>query len=140
MVTTGQDTEGVIRRYVDALNARDLEEFSSTLHDDVVVHGLLGSEGDVKGRDAYVETMKGWLNAFSPASLQVEESISEGDMAAVRWILTGTQVEALGPIPATGKDVRFEAIAMFRLAGDKIAEKWYRADDLGMLRQLGVAP
>jgi hypothetical protein len=28
MVTTGQDTEGVIRRYVDALNARDLEEFA----------------------------------------------------------------------------------------------------------------
>jgi predicted ester cyclase len=43
-------------------------------------------------------------------------------------------------IPPTGKDVRVDAISIFRMDGGKIAEMWEVWDTLGFLQQLGVVP
>jgi predicted ester cyclase len=42
--------------------------------------------------------------------------------------------------PPTGQHVVLRGINIFRMAGDKIIERWGRLDDLGMLQQLGLVP
>ena len=43
-------------------------------------------------------------------------------------------------MPATGKQVSFEALSLSRIAGGKIAEHWFIGDLLGVLQQLGAFP
>lgn len=134
-----QSAREVVRTYVEALSAGDLEAMAQTLSEAMISHGLLGVDGPVHGRDAYVAVMAGNLAAFSDLNVEVHEMIAEGDLVAVRWTLTGTHTEPLGDIPATGRQVRVDALALFRVEDGQIAEKWYRQDDLGMFQQLGLS-
>ncbi len=43
-------------------------------------------------------------------------------------------------IPATGKKIEVQAMAVHRVAGDKLADTWGKLDVMGMLMQLGVIP
>ncbi len=132
-------TKDAVRTYLEAVSARDPDALRESVAEDIVVHGLLGTEGSARGREAYVQTMTGWMEAFPDLSIEIEELIAEGDKAAARWTSTGTQKRPLGGIPATDRKVSVEAVAIIRIKDGKVAEKWFRLDDLGMLRQLGVS-
>ncbi len=43
-------------------------------------------------------------------------------------------------VPASGKQVRVEAISLYRVAGDKVVEHWGINDGLGLMVQLGAIP
>lgn len=135
-----QETKDAVMRYVDALNSHDLEAFAESVTDDVVAHGVLGVDGEIRGRDAYVEVIRELFEGYPDVEFEVTDVIAEGDMAAARWILRGTHEGSFGEIPATGNRFEIDANALFRVEDDKIAEKWYRQDDLGLLQQLEVDP
>jgi hypothetical protein len=79
---------------------------------------------------------------MSDAQWVVRDVIAgENDMVTVRWTGQGTHDGNLaGMIPPTGKQVRVEALTLFRIKGDKIAELWDCWDALGLLQQVGVVP
>jgi predicted ester cyclase len=54
--------------------------------------------------------------------------------------MEGTHQAPFQGIPATGKHVHIEAIAIFRVEHEKITEIWLNADFLGLFQQLGVVP
>jgi SnoaL-like polyketide cyclase len=41
-------------------------------------------------------------------------------------------------IPPTGRRIEIDKKSIFRVAGNRIAERWCMFDELGRLRQLGV--
>jgi predicted ester cyclase len=43
-------------------------------------------------------------------------------------------------VPGTGQTIILRGINVFRVTGDKIVERWGQLDELGVLRQLGLAP
>jgi len=43
-------------------------------------------------------------------------------------------------IPATGKQISFGGINLFRLENGKVEEDWVYRDTVGMMRQLGALP
>jgi predicted ester cyclase len=43
-------------------------------------------------------------------------------------------------VPPTGAEIACDAITIFRIAGDKIAEEWTVWDALGLLQQVGAVP
>jgi predicted ester cyclase len=49
------------------------------------------------------------------------------------------QGEIMG-IPATGKQISFGGINLFRLENGKVVEDWVFRDTVGMMRQLGALP
>jgi len=78
--------------------------------------------------------------AFSDFHEELEELIAEGDKVVVRFTITGTQTGQWGPLPPTGKPVRFEEIVILRFVDGKVAEQRGLPDNLAALRQLGVVP
>jgi hypothetical protein len=56
------------------------------------------------------------------------------------YTLAGTHRGPFAGVPATGKRVTPSGIAIFRLAGGRIAEGRGCADSYGLLRQLGALP
>jgi predicted ester cyclase len=51
---------------------------------------------------------------------------------------TGDGPTRVGVVPAAGKAVTWDAIAIFRFAGGKIVEEWVARDEVAMLLQLGA--
>jgi predicted ester cyclase len=52
----------------------------------------------------------------------------------------GTHLGNWGPIPPSGKRFEIDVGAVFRIAGDKIAELWITWDNLALPTQIGHLP
>jgi predicted ester cyclase len=91
------------------------------------------------GHDA-IKGMVQRAHAAFPDYHELEEMIAEGDKVVVRLTITGTQLGKWGPLPPTGKPVRFEEIVILRFVDGKVVEQRGLPDNLAALRQLGVVP
>jgi len=79
------------------------------------------------------------LRAAFPDRVDViEDVIAEGDRVGMIWRLQATHRGNLFGIPATGKRLDIWEIGIFRITDGKIATGWFMADEVGVLRQLGV--
>lgn len=70
----------------------------------------------------------------------LEQLVAEGDTVVEVFTASGTHRDELMGVPGTGKTISLRGINVFRVEGDRIAERWARLDDLGLLQQLGLAP
>lgn len=79
-------------------------------------------------------------STFPDQRIAIDDMIAEGDKVVVRSTFNGTQTGPLMGFPPTGKPCTQSQISIFRLANGKVIEYWFNADDLGMIRQLGLLP
>jgi predicted ester cyclase len=70
----------------------------------------------------------------------IEDLIAEGDKVAARWRARATHRGEYVGVPATGREVEFTGISVYRIEGDRIAESWTVEDELGLMRQIGAVP
>jgi steroid delta-isomerase-like uncharacterized protein len=133
------ENETLVRRYFEELcNGRDAAVADEIVSADFVAHGpqappAEGPDG-VKARIAvYQDALEGHWD--------VHEVDSAGqDRVVVRWTGRGKHVGELMGVPPTGAEIACDAITIFRIAGDKIAEEWTVWDALGLLQQVGAVP
>ena len=76
--------------------------------------------------------------AFPDLHFEVEDTIAEGDKVVTRWTGTGTHSGEWNGLAPTGKQVSFSGIAVRRMAGGKIAERWANVDYTGLMRQISA--
>lgn len=76
--------------------------------------------------------------AFPDLYHTIEDVIVEDDKVAVRFILHGTHLGELSGIPATGRSIEVQAIAMLEARDGKVTHLDVGFDQMGMLTQLGV--
>jgi steroid delta-isomerase-like uncharacterized protein len=69
----------------------------------------------------------------------LDQLVAEGDIVVERFTASGTHRGELMGVPPSGKTIEVRGINIFRVEGDQIVERWGRLDDLGLLRQLGLA-
>jgi steroid delta-isomerase-like uncharacterized protein len=130
--------EAVVRRFYEQMNnerknelAADLFSSDHQFHDPQVPFPP-GPDGVAAVVEVYQKGVNGhW---------QIEEIFSSGDRVVVRWTGSGTHVGEVNGIPATGKPIRVDAIAIHKVTDGKISESWEVWDTLGFLQQIGVAP
>jgi steroid delta-isomerase-like uncharacterized protein len=100
-----------------------------------VVHGL-GHE--TLDKDGFKKFHRNYRDAFPDVTITVDQTVSEGDLVAVRWSGSGTHKgDGLG-FPATNKPARFGGMTFIRIQNGKLIEGWNIFDQLGMLTQLGI--
>lgn len=68
------------------------------------------------------------------------DTFVDGPTVVARGTLSGTNAGPLFGAPPTGRSVSFAAVDVARVAGGKVAERWFLADLLSLMRQLGLAP
>ena len=133
-----EDPKAVIRLWIAAWNAQDLDAAEELLAPEFVRHDA--NLPDVVGPQAERQLIAGNLAAFPDLHFEIEQLIAEGDLVAARYRVQGThQGDFLG-IPGTGRPVTIQAVESYRLAGGKLAEQWVVMDALGLLQQLGAVP
>ena len=135
---SGEEQKAVVRRWIEAWNAQDLDSAVDLLAPEYVRHDA--NLPDVVGPGAQREFIAGVLSAFPDLDLTPEQFIAEEDLVVVRHVVRGTHRGEFLGVPATGRQVTFQAIDIFRLSGNKIVEQWVVMDALGLLQQIGAVP
>ena len=133
-----QENSAVIRRWIDTWNNQDLDAAADLLAPDYLRHDA--NLPDVNGPTAQLEFMSGIFSAFPDLDLQVEQLIAQDDLVVARASVRGThQGDFLG-VPATGNEVSFESMEVWRLDAGRIAEQWVVMNVMGLFQQLGAIP
>ncbi|HKP89006.1 MAG TPA: ester cyclase [Thermoleophilaceae bacterium] len=126
-------------KFTELFSTGDEDAADRIMSQDVVFHHATAN-GPLRGRDAFKGFLAAYRRAFPSAHSTVEAQVAEGDTVVTRWRARGTHDGPLGPIPATGRDFETHGITIERIEDGQIAEVWVARDELGLLRQLGVAP
>jgi steroid delta-isomerase-like uncharacterized protein len=130
----------LVEDFIQALFTKgDLDAVNRYLDPGLINHDLPfpgapdGPEGMRRAAEAFRAALPDWHS-------EVEELVAEGDLVVERFTASGTHRGELMGVPPTGKTLVLQGIQIFRIKNDKIVERWGRLDELGLLRQLGLAP
>jgi predicted ester cyclase len=74
--------------------------------------------------------------ALPDARYEVDDLIAEGDKVVVRWRLIGTHQGEFRGIAPTGRAIELEGIAIYRVHGGKLMERWVVTDLYGVLERI----
>lgn len=127
----------VVRRFVDAINAREFDALDELVAPDVRRHSPSTPGVTVESREDLVAFLRRDLSAVPDAVQEIRMMVAEEDRVAVWASYPGTQEGPLGPFPASGERVDLDFAGILRLEEGRIAEMWVVWDNLSMLTQLG---
>ena len=128
----------VLRYFRDVLDAGQIDLVDELFHADSIVHR---AEGDLTGLAA-LKTFLGRRALYSSFATEIHDVFESGDRVVVRHthraVGTGPFKSRMGTYDITGKTITWDAIAIFRMKGGKVAEEWVNRDELGMLLTSGI--
>ena len=129
------DPIAVVRRYIDAANAGDLEAMAAEIGPGFVHHsgaGDLDFDG-VKGGLRYYRT------AFPDLVYDVEEMlvVDGGSAVVARWTIRGTHDGPFSGSRPTHRTIASPGLSLHRVVDGRIVEDWEYGDDVAILNDLG---
>ena len=92
------------------------------------------------GRDGIKALGQVIVGGFPDVHASVKELLADGDKVIERTQTSATHTGEFNGIPATGRQVGWTEIHIYRLENGKIVELWSEIDLLGLLVQLGAIP
>jgi len=127
--------------------SRFIEEFKNNANHDIVdelfTPGFVHHFKDPRlppGPQAIKLIGQSIVAGFPDVQATAEDLLADGDKVIERTTARATHTGEFNGIPATGKQVVWTEIHIYRLEDGKIAELWSEIDLLGLLTQLGVLP
>lgn len=135
----GEACMAVMRKAVQAVNDRDFEALKQYLAPGFVRHDLTSAfPGSETGSAAAINFLEALMAGIPDVAFEVQDMASDGERAFVRFRFIGTHKGTLMGHPATGKQVDFSGINIYRFEGGQIAEVWQVWDWAGVLQQIGA--
>ncbi|AWW41699.1 ester cyclase [Streptomyces cadmiisoli] len=96
--------------------------------------------GQGPGPEGYKVMFAELRSAFPDLNVEVEHLLATDDELAFAYTISGTHLGELMGHPPTGRTVMYRGMQISRFDSDgKLVERWGSSDELGMLRQLGLA-
>ena len=132
--------KAVARRWVEEIwNKGDLSVIDEIVAEDYVDRSP-AAPGAPTDRDGIKAGVSGFRAAFPDAHFAIDAMMAEGDTVVVPQTFTGTHQGELHGAPATGNQVTFKGIFIYRIQNGKIVERWGAFDTLSFMIQLGAVP
>ena len=130
-----EKNKAIVKRYFEQVwGDQRPDRLAEYWEEDFVYHdGPSNIEGLKTGLTAF-------LNAFADFRFTNDLFIAEGDKVVARWTIDATHQGDFMRVPATGKQIKFSGISIFRLSNGKFVEVWTSVDNLVLMQQLGAIP
>ncbi len=120
--------------YENVMNKKDM-----SLLPVIVSEEYTGPEGS-KGVAGFTAPIAPLIAAFPDIQWKISSLVCDGDKVVAKWTWYGTQTGTYRNIPATGKAIHINGIAIYELKNGKIIAGEVQTDRLGFLTALGVLP
>jgi len=134
-----ETNKAIVRKAFEAVNQQNLAAMDGLMASDFYSHSV--PPGMPPTRESHKQALSSLFSAFPDYHVTVEDLVAEADKVVARLTVRGTHRGNLfGVIPATGKQVAWKAVDIFRLADGNIVEYWLVADNLELLQQLQAEP
>ena len=131
-----EDMKDLVRRmYEEAWNENRLEVIDEICAPDYVGIGPYGNE---HGPEAVKRGVANRRVAFPDIHVTIEDMVAEGDKVVARLTFRGTHKGEFQGVSATNKEVTWSGIWIYRVAGNKLVERWHNYDMLGLMQQIGA--
>jgi steroid delta-isomerase-like uncharacterized protein len=103
---------------------------------DVVWHG--GILVDVAGAENVTGILRSFIGPLPDLQAVEQDIIAEDDLVMVRLVITATQQGDLLGVPASGRQIRWNAVDIYRITDGRISEEWAADDAADIMYQLGA--
>ena len=129
--------ERVVRAFLrDVIDEHHSDHAGRYLTQDMRWHG--GTVGTVKGREDVAGLFAGVVASLPNAHAAIKDIFGQGNQVVVRVVVSGTQQGALLGIPATGRNIHWDGVDIYRLKGGKISAIWAGDDWTAILFDTGT--
>jgi steroid delta-isomerase-like uncharacterized protein len=121
-------TNEAVRRYLAALNAGDADAVAACVTEDFVNEHTSARGVSRIGRSAYRQALDGFLDQFRDLQYEVEETIIDGDRAAIAYTMTAV---------VDGRPISIRGMFRFRISDGLVAQRVDYWDGADFDRQIG---
>jgi predicted ester cyclase len=136
---SAQRADRLVRAYFDAVNVDDPARIDELLARSFLSYDAHGT----RSRTALKRYQADLRGSFSDLRFEMHENVGvlvEGDLVALRTIITGSHTGAYAGVAATGNAIQTSASHVFRVRDDRIVEHWPVLDTYRILVAIGAIP
>jgi steroid delta-isomerase-like uncharacterized protein len=128
-----EENKAVVRRHLEqAVSQGRHEVWDEIMAEDFVLHHPMVPPG----RAAYARSVEILREGFPDLREEVLDLVAEGDRVVARYIERGTHTGTFFGLPPSGRAYEKHGLALYRLAGGRLAEVWIQEDERGFERQI----
>ncbi len=136
---SAQRADELARAFFDAVNEKDSSRIDELLARAFLSYDVHGRRSRTALKSHHEELQK----SFSDLRFDVHENVGvlvEGDLVALRTIITGTHSGEFAGVGATGSAFQTSASHVLRIRDDRIVEHWPVLDSYRILVSIGAIP
>jgi predicted ester cyclase len=128
----------VVSRFIAAINQGDYQAIDELVAPSMVNWGSRwnGEAPADRGPQSSRKAIRAMRDGFPDLHVEIVEAILGDSRVTCRLILSGTHDGPYMGCEATGRQARWPAVFIYRIAYEHIAEMWSVTDRLDLLRQL----
>jgi steroid delta-isomerase-like uncharacterized protein len=132
-----EQNKAVVLKWLNEVNRENFEQLFDELWTKDCKQ-YLNSNPEPFEYDQFREMIKNLYSEFPVITQDVQNIYAKGDkVTAIFSARVKHDVDSFG-VPATGKELKWKAIAIFQVSDGKIKTRWEVADLLSMYEQLGL--
>ncbi|XKE47027.1 ester cyclase [Halomonas organivorans] len=124
-----------VRRFLHDTHEGRLEVVDELVDPGIVTHGFPGDQQPAS-REAYKAFFTELARTWSEMTFELHALVADADRVAARFTVSGRHAGEFMGLPATGRRVVFQGMALYRMVGGRIAETWLHPDNASIHRQL----
>jgi steroid delta-isomerase-like uncharacterized protein len=135
--TPAAQNKKLVQRYFEEAWNQGRLSLLDTLLDKHYINHTPSTPNPPPGPDGLKPIVAAIRRAFPDLHYDIQDLVVNDSMAVARVIMTGTQLDSLFDLPATGKKISVNQINMEKIRNGKIIEHWRVTDELSLMKQLG---
>ena len=121
-------------------NSNEFEAIDELVAESYTVHSDPGDpwDGQTLTHEGFRERLAISKSPFPDLNFEVGIMVPGDDHVAVSWIMRGTNTEALGEMPATGRAIEARGVTIYHFTDGLISGHTQVSDRLAVMMQLGL--
>ncbi|MCX4782711.1 ester cyclase [Streptomyces sp. NBC_01264] len=138
-ITAVENNMALLRTAYRLLESGDIDAAGQLLSEDFIAN-VPGSPDPLRGRETWRTGTQLMKDAFPDLKIDVRDMFGVGDKVTVLVHFQGTHRGAFQQFEATGRQVGYRSVEVYRFEGDRIAEEWVAPDLISLFQQISPAP
>ena len=131
-----EKNKNLVKKLHHIWNSGEVNLIPEVYAENIIVHWVKGWGLPSKGLQEIEQSILNTRNIFENWHEEVLDLIADEDKVTSRYLSTGVHKQDYMGVPASGKNIEFQEISIYRIDDNKVVEQWCLGDDLHLLSQI----